>query len=399
MDLKTSLQQRATEIHKDIVGLRREIHANPELAFEEYETAGLVKRQLDALGIAYTDGVAKTGVVGTITGRASASDRVIALRADMDALPILEANAVDYVSRNPGKMHACGHDVHTSSLLGTAKLLAEYQDHFSGTIKLIFQPSEEKLPGGASVMIKEGVLKNPGVQSILGQHVMPYIDSGKIGMRRGIYMASADEIYLRVKGTGGHGAQPQNFVDPIAITAQIISALQTVVSRMADPRLPSVLSFGKVIAEGATNIIPDEVYLEGTYRTMDEAQRAKAHAMITDIIHSVARSMGGKAELDLVKGYPVLHNDEALGARAREWVEAYVGPENVEDLDIWMAAEDFAWYTQEVPGCFYRLGTRNVAKGIDHGLHTPHFNIDEDALGLSTGLMAWMAIQEVNFGV
>ncbi|MEM0998683.1 MAG: M20 family metallopeptidase [Bacteroidota bacterium] len=394
MDLKSSLQDRARAIHTDVVALRRTLHANPELAFEEYETAALVQRELDALGIRYDAEVAKTGVVGYIDG-GKEGGKTIALRGDMDALPIVEANEVDYVSQNPGKMHACGHDVHTSSLLGTAKLLQEHRDEFAGTIKLFFQPSEEKLPGGASVMIQEGVLQNPPVQSILGQHVMPFIDTGKIGLRSGMYMASADEIYLCIKGKGGHGAQPQVCIDPIVITAQIINACQTVVSRMADPRLPSVLSFGKVIAEGATNVIPSEVYLEGTYRTMNEAQRTKAHKMITDIIVQTARAMGGDAQVNIVKGYPVLHNDEALAERARTWVEDYVGPENVVDLDLWLAAEDFAWYTQEVPGCFYRLGTRNEARGIVHGVHTPKFDIDEEALALSTGLMAWLAINEL----
>jgi amidohydrolase len=245
-------------------------------------------------------------------------------------------------------------------------------------------------------MIKEGVLDHPRVQSIIGQHVMPFIDTGKIGLRSGMYMASADEIYLRIKGKGGHGAMPQSCIDPVVIMAQVITALQTVVSRMADPRLPSVLSFGKVIAEGATNVIPNEVYLEGTYRTMNEAQRSKAHRMIEDIVVSTARAMGGDAEVNILKGYPVLHNDEALSARTREWVTAYVGEENVVDLDIWMAAEDFAWYTQEIPGCFYRLGTRNEARGIVHGVHTPLFDIDEEALALSTGLMAWIAINELH---
>lgn len=396
MNLKQSLQQRSLDIHDEIRQLRRTIHANPELAFEEYETSALVQSQLSALGIDFQDNVAKTGVVGFVRGMAPGKDKVIALRADMDALPILEANAVDYASTNPGKMHACGHDVHTSSLLGTAKLLQEHREHFSGTIKLLFQPSEEKLPGGAKVMIEEGALRNPDVQSIIGQHVQPYIDVGKIGMRKGIYMASADELYITIKGKGGHAAQPQNFVDPVMIMAQCVVSLQTVVSRMADPRLPSVLSFGKVVAEGATNIIPNEVQLIGTYRTMNEPQRARAHAMIKDIVLSTARAMGGDADVDILVGYPVLHNDEELGSRARNWVEDYVGPENVVNLDLWLAAEDFAWYTQEVPGCFYRLGTRNEAKGIVHGLHTPLFNIDEEALKLSTGLMAWMAIQELN---
>ena len=394
MDLKTAIQSRSKEIHEEVIALRRKIHANPELAFEEVETAGTVKRYLEALGLDYEDEVAKTGVVGYIQGRGEGP--VLALRADMDALPILEANEVDYASQNPGKMHACGHDVHTSSLLGTAKLLTEFSDNFRGTIKLIFQPSEEKFPGGASVMIKEGVLESPKVEKILGQHVMPYIDSGQIGIRSGRYMASADEIYLRVKGLGGHAAHPHTVIDPVLITSHILTTLQTVVSRNADPRMPSVLSFGKVIAQGATNVIPNEVYLEGTFRTMNEPWRDKAHKLIHSIVNNIAESMGGKAELDIVKGYPVLFNDEALTGRVRDHIEDYVGSENIVDLDLWMAAEDFSYYTHQVPGCFYRLGTRNEAKGIVHGLHTPLFNIDEEALSLSTGLMAWLAIRELN---
>ncbi len=397
MDLKSTLRSRAQEIWQDTVALRRQIHANPELAFEEYITSALVKSELAAAGIDFQDNIAKTGVVGFVKGGLG-EGKTIALRADMDALPILEANAVEYASRTPGKMHACGHDVHTSSLLGTARLLQENRAQFAGTIKLIFQPSEEKLPGGASVMIAEGVLENPKVSSIFGQHVMPGIDAGKIGMRRGIYMASADEIYLRIKGKGGHGAMPQACVDPVVIMAQVITSLQTVVSRMADPRLPSVLTFGKVIANGATNVIPTEVYLEGTYRCMDEPQRIKAHAMIARMAVEISRSMGGDAEIDILKGYPVLINDDALGERSRRWAEEFVGAENVQDLDLWMAAEDFAWYTHQVPGCFYRLGTRNEALGIVHGVHTPQFDIDESALGLSTGLMAWLAIQELQHG-
>jgi amidohydrolase len=397
MDLSSALRRRALEIWQDTVRIRRKIHASPELAFEEFHTSAIVKAELTAAGIGYQDNIAKTGVVGTVQGGLGAG-KTVALRADMDALPILEANDVPYASQYPGKMHACGHDVHTSSLLGTGRLLQEHRAYFAGTIRLIFQPGEEKLPGGASLMIREGVLESPRVSSIFGQHVMPGITVGRIGMRRGIYMASTDEIYLRVKGKGGHGAMPQACVDPVVITAHLITALQTVVSRMADPRLPMVLSFGKVVANGATNVIPDEVYLEGTFRCMDEPQRAKAHGMIERMCVDIARSMGGDAEIEIRKGYPVLVNDDALGERARKWVEEYVGVENVEDIDLWMAAEDFAWYTHEVPGCFYRLGTRNEARGIVHGVHTPKFDIDEEALSLSTGLMAWLAIRELQHG-
>ena len=377
--------------------MRRHIHAHPELSFEEQETSAYVKERLQALGMEVQTGFAGTGLVGLIYGEkreGDAESKTIALRADMDALPITEANEVPYKSTRKGVMHACGHDVHTASLLGTARILNELRAHFSGTVKLIFQPAEERVPGGASLRIRDGALERPHVAAIFGQHVLPYLETGKVGIRSGMYMASADEIYIRVKGKGGHAAHPATFVDPIAITAQILVGLQQVVSR-ADPRIPSVLSFGTIRGEGATNIIPDEVYVEGTFRTMDEAWRAKAHQKIESIIQLTAKAFGATAELEIRKGYPVLHNDEALSDRGRQFLEEYVGKENVVDLDLWMAAEDFAWYTHVVPGCFYRLGTRNEAKGIVHGLHTPLFDVDEEALRLSIGLMAWVALREL----
>jgi amidohydrolase len=393
MELLTRIQAQAKEIHSEVVRLRRHIHANPELSYQERETSAFVKAFLREQGITQVTECADTGVVALIEGKPGG--KTIALRADMDALPITEENSVDYRSTRSGVMHACGHDAHTSSLLGTARILHSLRGEFTGTVKLIFQPGEEKLPGGASLMIKDGVLRNPDVQGILGQHVMPFLDAGKIGMRKGMYMASADEIYLTIHGKGGHGAQPHSTIDPVAIMAQVITATQTVVSRTADPRIPSVLTWGKVVANGATNIIPDSVYLEGTFRTFDEPWRAKAHQKIADIVNGVTAALGGRAELDIQRGYPVLFNDEALTARARDYAAEYVGSENIVDLDLWPAAEDFAWYSHEVPGCFYRLGTRNEALGIVHGLHTPKFNIDESALGLSTGLMAWMAVREL----
>ncbi|MEJ7692433.1 M20 family metallopeptidase, partial [Daejeonella sp.] len=273
--LKEKISQLAQDIHKEVVGNRRHLHANPELSFQEYETSAFVKSKLDELGITYQN-MADTGIVALITG-SKPSDAVVALRADMDALPIIEANDVPYRSTKEGVMHACGHDVHTSSLLGTAKILTQLKDEFGGTVKLIFQPAEERLPGGANLMIKEGVLENPKPQAVIGQHVMPLIESGKVGFRAGKYMASTDEIYVTVHGKGGHGAQPQQNIDPVVITSHIIIALQQIVSRVADPKMPSVLSFGKVIANGATNVIPNEVKLEGTFRTMDEEWRGQAH--------------------------------------------------------------------------------------------------------------------------
>lgn len=290
-------------------------------------------------------------------------------------------------------MHACGHDVHTSSLLGTAQILSKLKNEFGGTVKLIFQPGEEKLPGGASLMIKEGVLESPKPAAIIGQHVMPLIEAGKVGFRSGKYMASTDEIYVTVRGKGGHGAQPQQNIDPVLIAAHIIVALQQIVSRLADPRIPCVLSFGKVIANGATNVIPNDVYLEGTFRTLDEVWRKQAHEKMKKMAEGIAEAMGGSCEFKIINGYPFLVNEEKLTAQVRAYAEEYLGKEQVKDLDIWMAGEDFAYYSQVSDACFYRLGTRNETLGITSAVHTPTFNIDEKALQVSTGLMAYIAIR------
>ena len=391
--LKDKITYLANQIHSDVVANRRHLHANPELSFHEYETCAYVAQKLDELGIEYKK-MANTGLVALIKG-VKQSDAVVALRADMDALPIVEANDVVYKSKNPGVMHACGHDVHTSSLLGTAKILTELKNEFGGTVKLIFQPAEEKLPGGANMMIKEGVLENPKPDAVLGQHVMPLIESGKVGFRAGKYMASTDEIYVTLHGKGGHGAQPQQNIDPVLITSHIIIALQQIISRVADPKTPSVLSFGKVIANGATNVIPNEVYLEGTFRTMDEDWRAKAHEKMKKMAEGIAEAMGGSCDFNIVRGYPFLINEEVLTADARAYAEDYLGKENVLDLDIWMAAEDFAYFSQVSDACFYRLGTGNVSRGITSSVHTPTFDVDEDSLRLSTGLMTYIALKQL----
>lgn len=391
--MKEKIQTIAADIFNEVVGFRQHLHANPELSYHEYETSKYVKDKLTAWGIPFTE-MANTGVVGLIKGN-KPSDQVIALRADMDALPITEANDKPYKSKNVGVMHACGHDVHTSSLLGTAYILNQLKDEFAGTIKLVFQPAEELLPGGASLMIKEGVLENPKPNGMVGQHVMPLIEAGKVGFRSGIYMASTDELYVTVTGKGGHGAQPHQNIDPVLITAHIIVALQQIVSRNADPRLPSVLSFGKVIANGATNVIPNEVKLEGTFRTLDEEWRNEAHRLMKKMAEGIAESMGGSCNFDIHRGYPFLINEEKLTANARTFAEAYLGKENVLDLDIWMAAEDFAYYSQATNACFYRLGTGNAEKGTTYSVHTPNFDIDEDALKISTGLMAYIALKQL----
>lgn len=391
--LQTEIKELAKQIHSETIANRRHLHANPELSFEEFNTASFIKNKLDELGIPWKS-MANTGVIGLLKGNLE-SDKVIALRADMDALPIQEIEGRSYGSSKPGVMHACGHDVHTASLLGTAKILSSLKSKFAGTIKFIFQPGEEKLPGGASLLIKEGVLSNPAPEAVIGQHVLPLIDSGKVGFRSGKYMASADELYVRVIGKGGHGAQPQENIDPIVITAHIITALQQIVSRIGDPKTPSVLSFGKIIAEGATNVIPNEVYLEGTFRTFDEAWRKEAHYRMKKMAEGMAESMGARCEFEVRKGYPFLVNEEKLTASARSFAEDYLGKENIVDLDLWLAAEDFAYYSQQADACFYRLGTRNEERGITSAVHTTTFDIDEEALQLSTGLMAYISIKQL----
>lgn len=391
--IKDKIKNLAATIFDDVVGYRQHLHANPELSYHEFETAAFVKDKLTQWGIEFTS-CANTGVVALLKGDFP-SDQVIALRGDMDALPITEVSDKPYASKNPGVMHACGHDVHTSSLLGTAYILNQLKSEFAGTIKFIFQPAEELLPGGASIMIKEGVLENPKPAYIVGQHVMPLIDAGKVGFRSGIYMASTDELYVTVTGKGGHGAQPHQNIDPVVIASHIIIALQQIVSRNADPRIPSVLSFGKVTANGATNIIPNDVKIEGTFRTLDEEWRAEAHVRMKKMAEGIAESMGGSCDFDIHKGYPFLINEEKLTANAKSFAEDFLGKENVVDLDIWMAAEDFSFYSQITDACFYRLGTGNVAKDTQYSVHTPKFDIDEDALKISTGLMAYIALKQL----
>lgn len=389
----TQIKQLAYAIAERVVAHRRYLHRYPELSFQEYQTADYIAKELTAMGLV-PQSMAKTGVAALIEGR-NPDKKTIALRADIDALPIKEANQVPYRSVHEGVMHACGHDAHTASLLGTAYILNRLKDEFEGTVKLIFQPGEEKIPGGASLMIREGVLENPAPSHIIGQHVMPQLPTGKIGFREGMYMASTDELYIRVIGKGGHAAMPDRLIDPVYMAAQLVVGLQQVVSRMTPPRIPSVLSIGRFIAEGVTNVIPDEVLMQGTFRTMNEEWREEAHQRIRKLAVELVGSMGGTCEIEIRKGYPCLTNDPALTARMRQAAQIYVGSNNVVELDLWMAGEDFAYYAQQIPGCFYRLGTGNEARGIVSGVHTPTFDIDEDALAIGCGLMSWLAIEEL----
>ncbi|MBP6055166.1 MAG: amidohydrolase [Cytophagaceae bacterium] len=392
--LVEKIKSLSNSLAQETVGNRHHLHMHPELSFQETATQAFVEKQLNAWGIA-TNRLANTGVVAIIEGK-NPSKKVVALRADMDALPIIETNDVPYKSQNPGVMHACGHDVHTSSLLGTAHILQTIKDEFEGTVKLIFQPAEEKAPGGASIMIKEGVLENPKPVSIFGQHVATNVPVGKIGFREGMYMASTDELYIKVIGKGGHGAMPDACIDPIVIASHIIVAMQQIISRNKNPKFPSVLTFGKIEGLGATNVIPDEVNIAGTFRAMDETWRAEGLEKMKKLAEGIADAMGGQAIFEVLKGYPFLQNNPELTRKAKAAAIAYMGEENVVDLDLWMAGEDFAFYTHHVDACFYRLGIRNDAKGITSGVHTPSFDIDEDALAIGPGLMAWLAVNELS---
>jgi len=380
------------------VAIRRHLHQHPELSFQEVQTSLFIAQKLESYGIHCQNGWAGgTGIVATIEGGKPGG--VVALRADMDALPIQEANEVPYRSVNEGRMHACGHDVHTTCLLGAAFILNTLKDELAGTVKLIFQPGEELLPGGASLMVKEGALQNPAPDSIFGQHVEPPLAAGKVGFRAGRYMASADEIYMTIRGKGGHGAMPHTTVDPILIAAHVLTGLQQVVSRNTNPLLPAVLTFGHIASEGgATNVIPEVVHFKGTFRTMDEPWRFEAHKRIRSIAQGIAEGMGGTCDCRIEVGYPVLFNDEPLTARARQWAVDFLGADNVVDLPMRMTSEDFAFYSQHMPACFYRLGVRQPDREAVFPVHTNTFDVDEQCLETGAGLLAWMAVARLMKG-
>jgi amidohydrolase len=393
-DLKHRIKRLSGGYLKEVTLIRRHLHAHPELSSKETLTAVFISKQLSAWGIEHQTGIAGNGIVGLIHG-GKPGNKVIALRADMDALPINETNNVPYVSVNHGVMHACGHDVHMASLLGTARILKSIENEISGTVKFIFQPSEEKYPGGALPMIKAGVLENPRPDFIIGQHVYPELDAGKIGLKSGKYMASTDEVHLTVKGKGGHAAIPHKVIDPVVISAHIILALQQIVSRNAQPTTPSVMSFGRIIADGQANIIPDEVKISGTMRTFDESWRMEMQKKIRTISTSIAEGMGGRCEVTVNKGYPFVYNDPEITEKVRRYAQEYLGKENVMDLDMRMTAEDFSYFAQEIPGCFYRLGVMNEARGITSNLHTSTFDADENSLETGMGLMSWIVANEL----
>lgn len=395
--LRATIREAAKQQLARITEIRHHLHAHPELSFEEFKTSAYICSVLDSLKISYTGGIVKTGIVALIEGKNSGK-KTVALRADMDALPITETNEVSYKSQNVGVMHACGHDVHSASLLGVAAILSELRNEFEGTVKLIFQPGEELLPGGASLMIEEGVLHNPAPASIFAQHVFPSLPAGKVGFRSGMYMASTDELYVTVRGKGGHAAMPKEYVSPILVAAEIIRELNELfMSEKGNAALPAptVLAFGRIEGLGATNVIPDVVQLQGTFRTMNEDWRTKAHALMKTTAETIAAKMNASCIFDIHHGYPFLVNDPALTDRARTAAEEYLGKENVTELPLRMTAEDFAWFSQQLPACFYRLGTASPDGKFTSGVHNSNFDIDERALETGMGLLAWMAVKEL----
>ena len=389
--LLEKIKSLAKQHQAENVSIRRHLHANPELSYQEFETSKYVQAQLKAIGIPFTV-IATTGVLGIIEGK-NPSKRVVALRADMDALPIIEENKVDYISTKEGVMHACGHDVHTTILLGAAKILWTLREEFEGSIKLLFQPGEEKNPGGASYMIRDGALKNPVPAGIIGLHVHPGLNHGKLSFRKGCVMASADELYVSIKGPGGHAATPHQTVDTVLVAAQLITSLQTIIARNRDPQNPSVLSICSVHGGNTTNVIPTEVKLMGTFRAMDEVWRFKAHELMMQQAKGLSLATGAEIDFKVDVGYPTVDNEPIITEAAWKLADAYMGASNVEETEKRMGAEDFGYYSQVIPGCFFRLGVRNESKGIIHNVHTPNFNIEEESIENGVGMMAWLGTQ------
>lgn len=388
-ELKEHIARRSTELWDKVRGYREHLHAHPELSYQEYGTMQYVSKVLTSIGIPHQTGVGETGVVGIIRGDHHTEEQpCVGLRADLDALPIQEENEVPYKSTKDGIMHACGHDVHTSILLGAAEVLYEIRNQLPQPVKLIFQPGEEKNPGGATYMIRDGVLEHPKVERMFALHVFPDMNVGNVGFKEGIYMASCDEIYLTIHGKGGHGATPHNCIDPIMIGANILTTLQQIVSRRCDPKIPCVLSFGHFEALGATNVIPSKAFLKGTFRTMNEPWRAEALELIKRTTEQIAAASGGFVEVEISKGYPYLENDPLTTQRMRTISTEFLGAEKVEELPIRLTAEDFSYYSQEIPVCFFRLGVRNEEKGIVHGVHHPNFDIDPESLKIGIQMMS-----------
>lgn len=400
MSLDKKIKELAQSHFNEIVSIRRHLHQNPELSFEEYNTSAYIQSVLKKHLIPFTTGYVKTGIVVLIEGK-NPNKKVVLLRADMDALPIEEKNDVPYCSMNKGVMHACGHDVHSACALGAAIMLNQLKNEFEGTIKIIFQPGEEVLPGGASLMIEAGVLTKPDVETAMAQHVFPSMETGKVGFKSGMYMASTDELYITVNGKGGHAAMPQEYINPLLIASEIILAINKKfmepgsLKGTAGDKIPTVVAFGKIEGQGATNVIPDKVEIAGTFRTMNEVWRKDVHTQLKEIVKTISDNYHIASSIKIENGYPFLVNDEFLTNNCMNWAKEYLGAENVEELPLRMTAEDFAFISQKIPSCFYRLGTGNKSKGITSGVHTATFDIDENSLLIGSGLMTYLTLKQL----
>lgn len=388
--MKAHIQKILNQQKEFIRNTYRHLHAHPELSFEEHETAAFICRQLENMQIPYRSGIAGIGILARIEGR-NPEKRCIALRADMDALPVCENVNIDWKSKNENVMHACGHDAHTACLLGAAAVLNEIRNDFEGTILLVFQPGEEKAPGGARLMLEAGIFDDYKPELIIAQHVSVDFPTGTMAFLPGKIMASADEIHVKVKGKGGHGALPHLVNDTVLATAQTLVSLQQVKSRLCHPLTPMVLTFGKLIAGGAQNIIPHEVQLSGTFRTFDEEWRHKALAHIRRIITETTAAYGCTADIDIPAGYPCVVNDLEITQKSRAFAEEWVGKENTLTLEPRMTSEDFAFFSQKYPATFYRFGVKGEINADSGGLHSATFRIDEEALQTGAGGMAWLA--------
>lgn len=391
------IRKSASGLEQELISIRRHLHQNPELSFSEFQTSEFIAARLRQEGISFKDGYVKTGIVATIAGRSPG--KTVLIRGDMDALPIEEKNNVPYRSRNKGVMHACGHDVHSTCALGAAIILHRLRDRWNGTIKVMFQPGEEVLPGGASLMIKEGILEDPRVDNAIALHVFPSLEAGRVGFREGMYMASTDELYVTARGKGGHAAMPADNVNPLLIAAEIMLRIEEkfmkpgALEGTPGEAIPTVIAFGSLEAKGATNVIPDKVEIGGTFRTMDENWRNIVHQQLHRIIEEVSGKYGFPSELRIARGYPVLVNDPGFTRSCMGIAKSYLGEAEVEDLPLRMTAEDFAFISQKVPSCFFRLGTANRERGIISGVHTPTFDVDERAISIGAGLLAALATE------
>jgi amidohydrolase len=381
-------KHKAKESSTLIREIREWLHQHPELSFNEVETASYITHKLSNWNIPFRQNIGGHGIIAWIEG--SLPGKNIALRAEIDALPIEEANNVLYASKNKGIMHACGHDVHTAFLLGAIKILSEIKHELQGTIYGIFQPAEEKIPGGAYLMLQDEFFKNLKFDAVIAQHVLPDLPSGHIGIKPGPYMASTDEIYITIKGKGGHAATPHQINDTVLAASQLVVNLQALVSRFTNPTIPTVLSFGKFIANGATNIIPNEVKLEGTFRTFDEEWRQKALSQIIHTTHHIAKSMNVEADIKILNGYPSLINNNDLFEKIKAIVETFLPNEKIEILEMRTTAEDFAYFAQKYPSLMYRIGTGGL-EYCSHPLHSPNFNVNEEIFSFAHGLLAYIA--------